>query len=284
MPLEFTPLQTGNYQLVHDYVAKAAHSNVRGDVEFPLKLKVADGTAYLAEGKFQSAANLLISVSVGENLGLPPEDIALYGTLCGLASLERPVLQSLLDTPGFLDLVPNLREALQLYCRADHPGCLRYLQNLHPLLERDMILAPHLKDLFECILHRLCIEYLKPYSKVNLHHMATIFGVSTERMIALLADLIRSEKIEASRIDYVAQTLERLSEEELLKRRQQATQRKLFAMEQKILNNAHAMMVRVAFMESGPRQHAVKEDYSDDDGTAGPMELSTSVGNPEHTY
>jgi COP9 signalosome complex subunit 1 len=239
----------------------------------------------LAQGKFQDAAQQLISISTGEELGLPPEDIALYGTLCGLASLERDQLQRLLEqTPGFLDLVPNLRDALQLYCRADYPGCLGILQQLYPSLERDVILAPHVEALFESILHRSCIEYLKPYRKVNLAQMANIFGIPTERLIAILAELIGSGKIEASRIDCQTQTLERLSGEAVLYRRQHATKRKLQAMEQNILNDSYAMMVRVACLESGSRQNfSSTMDYSDDDDPE-PMDLVAAAGNPEDVY
>ena len=272
-----------NYQQVHDYVAKAVHSTVLGDTAFPLRLKVAAGTAFLAEGKFDRAAQQFISVWVGEDLGLPPEDIALYGTLCGLASLEREQLQSLLDTPGFLDLLPKLQDALQFYCRADHPACLRTLYQLYPMLELDMILAPHLEALFENILHRLCIEYLKPYCKVDLTNMASIFGVPTDRMIAILANLIRIGKIGASRIDCQAQTLERLSEEAVLYRRQHATKLKLQAMEQNILNDAYAMMVRVACMENGARQETATEGHSDDEEMEF-MDLVAAVGNPDDAY
>ncbi|KAI2507261.1 26S proteasome subunit RPN7 [Fragilaria crotonensis] len=233
-----------NYQQVHDYVAKAAHSTVPGDTTYPLRLKVASGTAFLAEGKFERAANQLISVWAGEDLGLPPEDIALYGTLCGLASLERDQLQTLLDTPGFLDL-------------------------------------PHLEALFEGILHRLCMEYLKPYNRVDLTKMASIFGIPTDRLISILADLILGGKIGASRIDCQAQTLERLSDEALLYRRQHATKVKLQAMEQCILNDAYAMMVRVAFMENCSQQDLLSSADQIDDEDMDPMDL---VGNPEDAY
>jgi 26S proteasome subunit RPN7/PCI domain len=272
-----------NYRQVHEYVAKAEHSTVPGDVAFPVKLKVAAGTAYLAQGQFSKAAQLLISVSVGEDLGLPPEDIALYGTLCGLASLQRDQLQYLLDAPGFLDLVPALRDALQLYCRADYPGCLRILRQLDSTFQRDMVLAPHLENLMESILHRSCIEYLKPYRRVNLAQMASIFGIPTDRIITILAELIGSGKVEASRIDCLTQTLERLSDDQVLYRRQHATKRKLKAMEQNILNDAYAMMVRVAFIENASRENFTAMEYSDDeDGDS--MDVVASVGNPEDAY
>lgn len=248
-----------------------------------MKLKVAAGTAFLAQGKFAEAAQLLISVSVGDDLGLPPEDIALYGTLCALSSLQRDQLQYLLDVPGFLDLVPALRDALQLYCRADYPGCLGILRQLNSTFQRDMILAPHLENLMESILHRSCIEYLKPYRRVNLAQMANIFGITTDRIITILAELIGSGKVDPSRIDCITQTLERLSDDELLHRRQHATKRKLKAMEQSILNDAYAMMVRVAFIENGSQQNFTAMEYSDDEeGDA--MDLVASIGNPEDAY
>jgi COP9 signalosome complex subunit 1 len=286
------PLPTSeNYQQVHDYVAKAEHSTIPGDVSFPLKLKIASGAASLAQGKFSQAAAKLIAIPMQEDISgdtiVSPEDIAQYGTLCGLASLSRDQLQRLLDTQasGFLDLVPPLRDALQRYCRADYPGCLRILQELYPSLQLDMVLAPHLETLSETILHKCCIEYLKPYRKVNLAQMATIFSIPVERLIDILASLIGSGRIPNARIDCLSQTLERLSEETVLHRRQQATKKRILAMEQSILNDAHAMMVRVACLENeGARKsHFVDYMESDDEDGDEPMEL-VAAGNPEDVY
>jgi len=284
-------MDTKNYPQVHDYVAKAEHSTIPGDTTFPLKLRVASGAANLAQGKFKEAAGQLTSIPNQESISgdtvVSPEDIAQYGTLCGLASLGRNELQRLLDTQasGFLDLVPPLRDALQRYCRADYPGCLRILQELYPSLQLDMILAPHLDKLSETIMHKCCIEYLKPYRKVNLAQMATIFSIPVERLIEMLATLIGSGRIPNARIDCLSQTLERLSEDAILHRRQHDTKKRILAMEQSILNDAHAMMVRVACMENEGTRKSHFVDYmdSDDDDGDEPMEL-VAAGNPEDVY
>lgn len=286
--LLYTKISPENYQQVHDYVIKAEHSAIAGDVSFPLKLKVASGAAHLAQGKFKEAAAQLIGIPMQEGISgdavISPEDIAQYGTLCGLASLDRDELQQLLDSQasGFLDLVPPLRDALQRYCRADYPGCLRVLKELYPSLELDMILAPHLEDLSQTILHKCCIEYLKPYRKVNLAQMATIFSIPVERLIDMLATLIGSGRIPNARIDCLGQTLERLSEDAILYRRQQATKKRILAMEQSVLNDAHAMMVRVACMENEGARRSHFVDYMDSDDDE-PMEL-VAAGNPEDVY
>jgi 26S proteasome subunit RPN7/PCI domain len=257
-----------NYTQVHEYVAKAEHSTVAGDVSFPLKLKVAAGTAFLAQGSFYDASQQFGFVySEGQDLGLPLEDIALYGALCSMAFSERSKLQTLVDSPGYLDLVPALQEALQLYCRAHLPSSFKTLKHYYPALERDMILAPKLKELFECIIQRFCMEYLKPYRRVDLNQMAELFEMPVDRLIVIVAELIGSGKITASRIDWTNRILERLSTESILYRRQQATQQKLKYMEQNILNNAYGLMVRVACMENAPDQSFNAMDYSDDDST-----------------
>jgi len=287
-------MDTKNYQQVHDYVAKAEHSAIPGDVAFPLKLKVASGVAHLAEGRFKEAAVQLSNIPVGDeytSIGssiASSEDVALYGTLSGLASLKRSQLQRLLETQanGFLDLVSPLRNALQLYCRADYPGCLQILNQLYPNLKLDMILSPYLDKLFEKILQKCCIEYLKPYRKVNLLRMAEIFSLTVDKLTSTLGGLIGSGEIQYAQIDCLSNTLERESHI-ALKYRQRDTKKKILAMEQNILNDTYAMMIRVSCLENdnSDRRKQPFVDYmdsDDDDRRVEPMEIV--AGNPEDLY
>mmetsp|Transcript_28246 Transcript_28246/g.41731 ORF Transcript_28246/g.41731 Transcript_28246/m.41731 type:complete len:453 (-) Transcript_28246:1285-2643(-) len=287
-------MDTKNYQQVHDYVAKAEHSAIPGDNAFPLKLKVASGVAHLAEGRFKEAALQLTNIPVGDEYTAigssiaSSEDVALYGTLSGLATLKRSQLQRLLETQanGFLDLVSPLRNALQLYCRADYPGCLRILNQLYPNLKLDMILSPFLDKLFENILQKSCIEYLKPYRKVDLVKMASIFSLTVDKLTSTLADLIGSGHIPYAQIDCLTHTLECESSVSL-KHRQRDTKKKILAMEQNILNDTYAMMIRVSCMENDNndrRKQSFVEymDSDDDDRRVEPMEVA--AGNPEDLY
>lgn len=219
-----------------------------------------------------------------EGTVISPEDIALYGTLSALASLGRNQIQRLLDSQGVLELVPQLRDALQFYCRADYPGCLRILQQIYPSLQLDMLLSEHLEGLSETILHKCCIEYLRPYRKVNLIQMARIFSLDAQLLVSMLAKLIGNGRIPNARIDCVTQTLERLDEQAILHRRQHETRRKILAMEQNVLNDSYAMMVRAACMENKGKGGSYSIDLmdSDEDDRDEPMELV--AGNPEDVY
>ena len=55
-------------------------------------------------------------------------------------------------------------------------------------------------------------------------------------------------------------------------------------MEQCILNDAHAMMVRVAFMENCAQQEVLSTADQIDDEDMEPMDLVAAVGNPEDAY
>jgi len=286
-------MDTKNYQQVHDYVAKAEHSTIPGDVAFPLKLKIASGIAHLAEGRLKEAALQLTTLPIGDEIAsigcslASAEDVALYGTLCGLATLERNQLQRLLETQanGFLDLVSPLRNALQLYCRADYPGCLKVLTQLLPSLQLDIILSSFLDKLFESILHKCCIEYLKPYRKVNLVQMASIFSFEVDELTSTLAGLIGAGRIPHARIDCMTQTLERESDLAFIQR-QRKTKKKILSMQHNILNDTYAMMIRVACMENdnNDRRKQAYMDYldSDDEDRRDPMEVA--AGNPEDVY
>lgn len=280
----------GEYKQVLNYVSKAEHSIISGDATFPVKIKVACGLAHLAEGRFSKAAEQLTSIrppdddtSMGGSF-CSAEDVAMYGALCGLASLQRDQLLKLLETPGFLDLVPPLRDAVQVYCRADYPGCIRILQSLCYIFELDMLLSPHLEKLSNAILHKCCMEYLKPYRKVHLPKMAETFSLPLDQLVTILSDLIGTGKILYARIDCRSQTLERRKELEI-RERKIATKRKIMKMEQAILNDAYGMMIRSACTENDQmvdrRKQNVSEMYSsDEDGPDVPME----VGNPEDVY
>lgn len=264
-----------------DYVSKAEHSSVPGDSTLPAKLRVASGLAHLGEGRFGEAAQQLTAVVPPEVVTTPfcsPEDVALYAILCAIASLDRNRLLVILESQSF-ELVPTVRDALQRFCRADYPNCLAILQQQLPILQLDVHLAPHLDELMETILHKCLVEYMRPYRKVSLPDMATQFGVSLERLFSTLATLIRTDKIKYARLDYCAQTLEKHPELEVVERREKTT-RRIVALQDGILNDAYAMMVRMACLEHDLTVDRRKASYDNDD-THQPMDL---VANPEESY
>ena len=65
---------------------------------------------------------------------IAPEDVALYGGLCALATFEREDMKrSVLDNPrfrNFLELYPAVRELLQDFYNSRYGSCLSYLSAL----------------------------------------------------------------------------------------------------------------------------------------------------------
>merc|ERR1711933_711738 len=97
------------------FTSKAQHTPFK-DEAAQSRICAAYGLYYMASGKYKDAACSFVQVKHQE-LGQPfqdvvcPQDIALYGTLCALASLDRSqVQQKLLGSTSFcecLDLVPS---------------------------------------------------------------------------------------------------------------------------------------------------------------------------------
>merc|ERR1712203_1197095 len=79
-----------------------------------------------------------------------PQDIALYGVLCALASLERSEVQSkLLDSSTFrecLDLVPQIRDVTLDFCNCKYATCLSSLERLKEAVSRDGHLQGQVSD------------------------------------------------------------------------------------------------------------------------------------------
>eukprot|EP00913_Durusdinium_trenchii_P004558 g4233.t1 len=65
---------------------------------------------------------------------LSPQDVALYGVLCALGSLDRAeVQQKLLDSQTFrecLDMAPQIRDLAVDFCNCRYAACLSSLGKL----------------------------------------------------------------------------------------------------------------------------------------------------------
>ena len=239
--------------------------------------------AYLSNGNFLPAAKALTTLGVVEDWGnlCSPEEIALYGGLVGLATLPRSVLLTVLDSPA-MELVPKIRECLGMYCRADYCGSMDILSELRPLLELDMHLAPRLTQLILEIRNKFLVDYLKPYKRVSIPTMAATFSMECSDLVTTLATLIGSKHIQGSRINCATQTLEKDAAPNM----QLETQRQVTAMQDRILTDSHACVIRMACIEFDisvdqgrvrppqiglGRRHFGRTDSSDDDEVMEPV-------------
>jgi len=201
-------IDLGNYAQVHSYVSKAEHTTdlVNGDSVVAAKLKVASGIALMHDGRYADAANKFTSVSADLDGGMmypsvaSAEDVALYGSLLGLASLDRHSLQiSVLDSTLFkqkLELLPWMRDALRHFRLAEYGSCLQILdQHRNTDMMLDLHLSRHASKLLHMVRDRCLVQYFLPYSTVSLDKMANSFGRSVDEIMDAVAALIVKNKI-----------------------------------------------------------------------------------------
>ena len=272
------PDNADNYGQVHDYASKAEHPTIPGDTSLHNKVRAASGLAYVGEGRFEQAAKALMIVKGGdESVGTFAclEDICLYTVLCGIATLDRDELIRLQESSPLLELVPVAADVLQRFCRADYQSCLMVLQQqLLPVLQLDRQIANQLPKLLETILERCLVEYLRPYRKVHLSQMATAFGMETNHLIATLARLIRNGRIQYTRLDCQSQTLWKDSSSLEVAERQEQSSNKVKSLQDNVLNDAYAMLIRMACLDydiSFDRRKGMMTMGDDDDDGIGDM-------------
>lgn len=245
-----------------DSITRAEHT-VMGDLDdtlFHHKLRALQGLAHLAEGRYFDAAKSFTSVSPDltnqVNSVISAEDVAMYGSLLGLATMDREMLHSLVIDGAFkvrLELVPDMREALRHYAHAEYGQCLSILQHT---LQRDLLIDIHLHSHVPFLLDMIrdkCIEqYFQPYSSASLEKMGNVFGCTLDEMEMIVVQLIGNGSLgEGARVNVADYTV-RVESGEILdnktRRRARVAAAKMGA---HFTRNAEGMIMRAACIESG---------------------------------
>ncbi|GFR53055.1 hypothetical protein Agub_g15730, partial [Astrephomene gubernaculifera] len=210
-----TAIELGNWVHVANYVSKAESTPDAGsDPATAAKLRAAAGLQALQARKYKAAARKFCEV--GPDLGssycevLSQHDVALYGSLCALASLERGELRSrLVAHIGFREVLegaPEIREVVHAFYNSQYAAALRGLEALKPALLLDLHAAEHVPSLYAAIRTRALCQYVQPFSSVNLHAMAEAFNTPVSDLEKQLAVLIMEGQISA-RIDSATKVL-----------------------------------------------------------------------------
>jgi len=208
-------IQMSNFTHVANYIAKAESTPSPDSGPDPLlqsQLRIAAGLAHLESKKYKLAARKFLEVTL-ENCAYPEiasmQDVALYGGLCALASFDRAELRKLIDSAsfrGFLELFPQVREAVNDFFHSRYASCLSYLDKLKPDLLLDLHLHDHVEELYTDVRSKALIQYFSPFVTVNMRLMATAFNVEVDALEKELAQLIMKGQIPA-RIDSQAKVL-----------------------------------------------------------------------------
>ena len=188
------------------------------------KLSAAYALAFMAQGDFKEAAVEFISTNPrmsqanlddpadeeSYNEVLTPNDVAVYGGLCALASMTRDELQRKVlnntDFRNYLELEPHIRRAISYFVSAKYSACLAILENYKADYFLDIYLQKHLPDMLFQIRSKAIRQHFIPFSSVSLSALATAFNTTESSIELELTEMIKCGNLEA-RIDLVDRVL-----------------------------------------------------------------------------
>ncbi|KAJ1957109.1 hypothetical protein EC988_001005 [Linderina pennispora] len=195
---------------VSNYANKALSTSKTPNDEANIGLRLLVLQADMGESKWSDVARNVGSLnyeSANTSQVVTPMDIALYGTLAGLASLSRDEIKDMLinntQFRKFLEHLPVCLELLQLFYRSQYTSALAKLDQVMSLARIDMVLALQVDKLLSKIRVNILVLYTQPFASTRLESMAKAlrFGTASE-LERELASLISSGRIKA-RIDLV---------------------------------------------------------------------------------
>ncbi|XP_065829194.1 COP9 signalosome complex subunit 1-like isoform X2 [Oscarella lobularis] len=264
----------GNWPHVLNYVNKAESSSELSEshdkpnvIATLTKLKCSAGLAELCSRKYKNAARHFLQASF-DHAEFPemlsPNNVAVYGGLCALATFDRQELQKKVIASSsfkqFLELEPQLRDVVQKFHNSQYASCLQILSNMKDTLLLDMYLSPHVANLYSQIRSKALVQYFSPYVSADMTKMATAFNTTVAQLEDELTKLILDGQISA-RIDSHSKTLFARDVDE----RTQTFERSL-AMGKQYQQKLKALILRAAIVRN---QIVVKPQQGRDEASAG---------------
>lgn len=192
------------YADIQSVTSKANHTHFKEDTD-QSKVYAAYGLYYMTAGKYKDAASHFAQVKP-QDLGnafsdiLCAQDVALYGVLCALASLDRNEVQSKLLDSSFrecLDLVPQIQELTIDFCNCKYAACLSALEKLKESLFLDVHLHGQVNDICQQIRSKGMVQYFAPFLSVSLHSMAAAFNTDVDGIQSEVAELVSKRQLDA---------------------------------------------------------------------------------------
>ncbi|KAA8896114.1 26S proteasome subunit RPN7-domain-containing protein [Sphaerosporella brunnea] len=204
-------IEQGNMLSVQTHVSKIRNLHKTSEDEeeaLKPKLAAAMGLAHLSAGHYLSAARCFLECppTLGSTFNdvMSSNDVAIYGGLCALASMDRQALKSeVLDNNhfrGFLELEPHMRRAIHYFYSAKYSNCLQILEEYKNDYLLDIHLYHHVRSLYDSIRSKSIVQYFIPFSCVTLSSMAEAFATNEARLESELVGMIQSGILDA-RID-----------------------------------------------------------------------------------
>eukprot|EP00939_MAST-03C_sp_MAST-3C-sp1_P001317 g1317.t1 len=168
------------------------------------------GVAYMAKGMYARAAyhflNPTCTIAVEGNFDelVDTKYVAIYAVLCALVSYDRQTLKrKTVENDNFKDFLERSEDTkllLENFVRSDYTKCMNALKRVGAKVRCDPALAmswPRLRRLVE---DTFMIQYVEPYSRVELSRMSKAFHLDVDALEERIAELIVAKKISA-RVD-----------------------------------------------------------------------------------
>jgi COP9 signalosome complex subunit 1 len=178
-------------------------------------VKVASGIALLGLGSFNDAAKSFLGANLTSSTTdlrtlVSPHDVAIYGGLLALATMDRSELQKrVLDNSTFkfaLEHEPHIRKAISLFVNGRYAACLEILEASRPDYLLDIHLCKHVQTIFTQVRSKCIEHYFTPYSCVTLANLEAAFARPGESLEDELVGMIKAKTLQA-RIDSKAKLL-----------------------------------------------------------------------------
>jgi COP9 signalosome complex subunit 1 len=182
-----------NWVVAHSYQQKVQTLQV-GDEEkakYDPVLAACVGLAHLRQDHYVDAANAFLSVNHSYIIPEPqagicfqrevisPNDVAVYGGLSALATMNRATLQRrVLENATFrpiLELEPHIRRAITMFCASKYTGCLNILESYMADYLVDLYLQDHFVRLYRLVRSKCIVQWCSAFSKVTWAEIENAF-------------------------------------------------------------------------------------------------------------
>ncbi|KAI2809698.1 hypothetical protein RDWZM_003104 [Blomia tropicalis] len=199
-----------NWLHVNSFICKAENSpEMQTNSAAKTKINCLAGLYDLVTKRYKNAVKRFMAANIDEistdfSDVLSANNVAIYGGLCALATLNRSALHkqviSNTNYKLFLELEPQLRESIHKFYESKYTVCLSLLDEMKDSFLLDMFLAPRIDELYSMIRNRALVQYFSPYLSADLVLMARSFNTTITLLEDELMQLILDGQIQA-RID-----------------------------------------------------------------------------------
>lgn len=185
-----------------------------GDWDRRNRLKVYQGTYFIATRQFDKAATLLLdSVSTFTCYEMfSYNQFVFYLVVVALLALDRKTLRSkVVESPEVLTCIrelPQSERLLMAFYKCQYKEFFNALVEMHPLIFKDRFLNAHAKWYLREVRIKAYAQFLESYKSVTAASMASAFGVSTPFLDRELSRFISARRIHAKidKIDGIIET------------------------------------------------------------------------------